>query len=146
VLLWSACMLAAEAYSRDLLRAFVGYDALLGDWRAEVARIERGHGARLPRLGKAAERNIDAALAPELRHNQAAGELAALSWAGRIAGAVYDWCAAAARYETPDRAVLETARRPGHAPAGDQPPGLADGARSRRRPQRAAQHAPAPRL
>jgi hypothetical protein len=109
VLLWSAYMLAAEAYSRDLPRAFVDYDALLGDWRAEVARIERGHGARLPRLGKAAERNIDAALTPELRHNQAAGEIAALGWTGRIAGAVYDWCAAAARDETPDRAVLETA-------------------------------------
>jgi len=33
VLLWSAYMLAAEAYTRDLPRAFVSYDGLLTDWR-----------------------------------------------------------------------------------------------------------------
>ena len=56
VLVWSAYMLAAEAYTRDLPRAFVGYDALLGDWRAEVARIEAAHGAPLPKLSEAVRR------------------------------------------------------------------------------------------
>src|SRR5882762_2529500 len=45
VLLWCAYMLAAEASSRDLPRAFVSYDGLLSDWRSEVARIESAHGA-----------------------------------------------------------------------------------------------------
>jgi len=109
VLLWSAYMLAAEAYSRDLPRAFVAYDQLLGDWRSQVARIEHAHGAALPALGEAAERGIEAALSPDLRHNQAVGELADLGWAGEIAGTVYDWFAAAARDETTDTAALEAA-------------------------------------
>lgn len=107
VLLWSAYMLAAEAYSRDLPRAFVAYDAMLADWRGEVARIERGHDAPLPKLGKAAALKIDAALTSELRHNRADGDLAALGWTGEIAAAVYDWCSAAARDDAPPAAVLD---------------------------------------
>jgi hypothetical protein len=109
VLVWSAYMLAAEAYSRDLPRAFVGYDQLLGNWRAEVARIELGHGAPLPKLGKSAEREIDAALTSDLRHNQAAGDLAELGWAGEIAAAIYDWFLAAASDAAPGPAPLEAA-------------------------------------
>ena len=37
VMVWCAYMLAAEAASRDLPRAFVDYDALLEDWRPQVA-------------------------------------------------------------------------------------------------------------
>ena len=107
VLLWSTYMLAAEAYSRDLPRAFVGYDSLLSDWRSEVARIERGHGAGLPKLGKGAARAIDAALTSELRHNRADGDLAALGWIGEIAAAIYDWFSAAARDEAPATTVLD---------------------------------------
>lgn len=109
VLLWSAYMLAAEAYSRDLPRAFVAYDQVLSDWRGEVVRIEQAHGAGLPKLGKSAEREIDAALTSELRHNRAEGELAGFGWAGEIAQAVYDWFAAAARDEAPGPAALEAA-------------------------------------
>jgi hypothetical protein len=100
-------MLAAEAYSRDLPRAFVGYDAMLADWRGEVARIERAHDAPLPKLGKAAALKIDAALTSELRHNRAEGDLAALGWTGEIAAAIYDWCSAAARDEAPPPAALD---------------------------------------
>jgi hypothetical protein len=109
LLVWSAYMLAAEAYSRDLPRAFVGYDQLLADWRGEIGRIERDHGAPLPKLGKAAANNIDAALTFDLRHSQAVGDLTDLGWTGEIARTVYDWFAASARDETPDRAALEAA-------------------------------------
>lgn len=109
VLLWSAYMLAAEAYSRDLPRAFVAYDQLLTDWRGEVARIEQAHAAALPKLDKRAEREIDAALTSELRHNRAEGELAKLGWAGEIAQTVYDWFAAAAGDAASDPAALEAA-------------------------------------
>ncbi len=109
ILLWSAYMLAAEAYSRELPRVFVDYDRLLDDWRGEVARIERAHGAPLPRLSSRAAQAIDAALTPELRHNRPAGELADLGWSGEIAAAVYAWCAAAARDEAPAPAPLQAA-------------------------------------
>lgn len=109
VLLWSAYMLAAEAYSRDLPRVFVDYDRMLADWRGEVARIERAHSAELPKLGKRASRAIDTALTSELRHNQAEGDLASLGWPGRMAQAVCDWMTAAARDEPRPTAPLEAA-------------------------------------
>ncbi len=109
VLLWTAYMLAAEAYSRDLPRAFVGYDALLADWRAETGRIEAALGAPLPALTPHAEKAIDRFLTPELRHNTGGGELAALGWAGELAAPVQAWFEAAAAGEQPDRAPLETA-------------------------------------
>ena len=46
VLIWTAYMLAAEAYTRDLPRAFVSYDGLLKNWRGEVAKIEAAHSVR----------------------------------------------------------------------------------------------------
>lgn len=90
VLLWATHMLAAEAYSRDLPRAFVGYDALLADWRRETARMEAELGEPLPALTEAAAAEIDAFLSPELRHNQGDGGLGGLGWAGALAGQVYD--------------------------------------------------------
>lgn len=111
VLVWTAYMLAAEAYTRDLPRAFVGYDALLADWRSEVARIEAAHGAPLPKMTQAAAKRIDGFLTPELRHNQGHDGLAALGWAGEIAGQVFDWFDAAARDTAPDPAALDAAAR-----------------------------------
>ncbi|MBW8812029.1 MAG: hypothetical protein JF588_01270 [Caulobacterales bacterium] len=109
VLIWSAYMLAAEAYARDLPCAVVGYDALLADWRAEVARIEAAHGAALPKLTPAAAKKIDAFLTPDLRHNAGAGALAELGWTGAIAQQVLDWFEARAAGGMPDRAPLEAA-------------------------------------
>jgi hypothetical protein len=106
VLLWAAYMLAAEAYSRDLPRAFVGYDALLADWRGEIARLEAAHAAPLPALTEAAAAEIDAFLTPELRHNAGDGDLAALGWAGVLAQQVFDALAGAAI----DRLALDAAR------------------------------------
>src|SRR5258706_7450016 len=90
VLLWSAYMLAAEAYTRDLPRAFVSYDGLLGDWRAEVGRIEAAHGAALPKMTDAAAKAVDRFLSPELRHNDGEAGLKELGWAGAIAAQVLD--------------------------------------------------------
>lgn len=109
VLVWSAYMLAAEAYTRDLPRAFVGYDALLADWRTEVSRIEAAHGAPLPKMTQAAGKKVDRFLTPDLRHNADEAGLSALGWAGGIAEAVHEWFVAAARDENPDRAALDEA-------------------------------------
>ncbi len=109
VLLWTAYMLAAEAYSRDLPRAFVGYDALLSDWRSEVKRIEAAHGAALPKMTEEAGKAIDAFLTPELRHNAAGGGLSDLGWAGELTRKVLDWFEAAAAGKAPDGKVLDEA-------------------------------------
>ncbi|RAK51939.1 hypothetical protein DJ017_19205 [Phenylobacterium soli] len=109
VLLWSAYMLAAEAYTRDLPRVFVDYDSLLADWRREVARIEAAHGAALPKLTEKAGKAIDAFLTPELRHNAGLGELSDLGWAGELTREVFDWFQAAAADRTPDTAPLARA-------------------------------------
>ena len=109
VLLWSAYMLAAEAYTRDLPRAFVSYDGLLGDWRAEVARIEAAHGAPLPDLSPRAGKAIDRFLTPELRHNGAEAGLKDLGWAGELAASVLAWFEAAATGAAPDAAALDQA-------------------------------------
>jgi hypothetical protein len=107
VLIWTAYMLAAEAYTRDLPRAFVSYDGLLGDWRAEVARIEAAHGAPLPKLTESAAKAIDRFLTPALRHNDAQDGLADLGWAGALAGRVLDWFQAASTGPAPRRAPLD---------------------------------------
>lgn len=109
VLLWSAYMLAAEAYTRDLPRAFVDYDALLLDWRREVARIEAAHGAALPKLTAKAAESIDGFLSPELRHNHAEGALESLGWTGALATEVFAWFRAAAADAAPDPGPLEAA-------------------------------------
>lgn len=110
LVLWSAYMLASEAYTRDLPRAFVGYDALLADWRAEVARMEDALGAPLPRLTAKAGKAIDGFLSPDLRHNAGDKALTGRDWPRVIAAQVYDWCAAAARGLSPDPAPLADAR------------------------------------
>lgn len=109
VLIWTAYMLAAEAYTRDLPRAFVSYDGLLGDWRAEVARIEAAHGAPLPKMTETAGKAIDRFLTPELRHNDADGGLKDLGWAGALAAQVLAWFEAAATGPAPPPAALEEA-------------------------------------
>lgn len=109
VLVWSAYMLAAEAYTRDLPRAFVGYDALLADWRAEVARIEAAHGAPLPKLTAKAATEIDGFLTADLRHNAVSDGLKRLGWAGEIAGDVFAWFQAKAAGRDPDQRLLDRA-------------------------------------
>ena len=116
VLVWTAYMLAAEAYTRDLPRAFVSYDGLLGDWRKAVTGIETAHGAPLPNLTPNAGAAIGAFLTTELRHNAAQGDLSALGWAGALAAQVLVWFEAAAAGGPPppaalDRAAAELARR-----------------------------------
>ncbi|HEY3695517.1 hypothetical protein [Phenylobacterium sp.] len=111
LLLWSAYMLAAEAYTRDLPRAFVAYDALLSDWRAELARMEAAHGAGLPPVGARAAKAIDRFLTTDLRHNTGEAGMTAYGWAGALTQGVYDWFADAAADRPADPTVLDAAGR-----------------------------------
>jgi hypothetical protein len=111
VLIWTAYMLAAEAYTRGLPRAFVSYDGLLHDWRAEVARIEAAHQAPLPKLTETAAKAIDRFLTPELRHNDSGTGLSDLGWAGALAAQAFAWFEAASTGPAPGPAGLEKAAR-----------------------------------
>jgi hypothetical protein len=110
VLLWTSYMLAAEAYTRDLPRVFVAYDAVLSDWKTQVKRIETAHGVALPRLTARAEKAIDGFLSPELRHNDGLGDLARIPHVGPLVRSVHDWFEAAARDERPSAEPLEAAQ------------------------------------
>ena len=109
VLVWTAYMLAAEAYTRGLPRAFVSYDGLLRDWRGEVARIEAAHGAALPKMTDAGAKAIGEFLSPELRHNAGDGGLSGLGWAGALTARVHDWFEAASTGQAPSPEALEAA-------------------------------------
>lgn len=109
VMVWMAYMLAAEAASRDLPRAFVDYDALLADWRTGLAAAETQLGEPLPGLTAAAAGRIDAFLSAELRRNEAGGDLSAFGEAGEMAAGVLSWFEAAARGAPPDRRPLDQA-------------------------------------
>nr|WP_246121003.1 glycosyltransferase [Luteimonas granuli] len=73
-LLWLRYMLEAERATRGVPRVFVAYEAVLRDWRAELARIrERGLGLAL-RPSAAAEAEVDAFLDGSLRNHRSAPE------------------------------------------------------------------------
>lgn len=110
VLLWVAYMVAAEAGSQDLPRAFVDYEALLLDWRRELARMEAALGAPMPKMSVTIAQQIDDFLTPELRHNVSQGDLKALGEVGEVAADVYAWFRASASGDLPDRRPLERAR------------------------------------
>lgn len=109
LLLWSAYMLAAEAYTRDLPRVFVDYDRMLADWRGEFARIESALGPGLPPLKASAIKAIDGFLTPDLRHNAAGPTLNAHGWVGELTASVQSWCAAAAIDQALSAQPLESA-------------------------------------
>lgn len=109
VLLWTTYMLAAAAYTRELPTVCVAYDALLADWRSQLARIEAVHG--LPaaglELGLNGDAGIDEFLSADLsHHNSPSGDLAELGWIGQMAADVHAWWLAAAADQDPDHAQL----------------------------------------
>lgn len=69
LLLWLQYFLAAERDTRGHPRAFVGYDALLRDWRVVVEQISRDLDLAFPRLGARAGAEIDEFLSRALRHH-----------------------------------------------------------------------------
>ncbi len=70
LLLWLDYLLSAERDSRGLPRSFVLFASLLEDWRAIVARVGAELGHPFPRLSRQAEAEVEAFLAPELRHQR----------------------------------------------------------------------------
>src|SRR5262249_16591950 len=69
-------------------------DALLGDWRTELARIEPVLG--LPEPSARAARAIDRFLTPGLRHNAGEADFDGYGWAGALTKTVHAWVVSAA--------------------------------------------------
>jgi hypothetical protein len=69
LLVWTRHVLEAEFCTRDLPRAFVAYEALLGDWRSVVDQCSKEIGLNLPRRSPKAERKVDLYLDRGLRRN-----------------------------------------------------------------------------
>jgi hypothetical protein len=69
LLVWTRHVLDAEFWTRDLPRAFIAYEALLGDWRSVVDQCSREIGLAFPRRSPKAERQVDIYLDRGLRRN-----------------------------------------------------------------------------
>jgi hypothetical protein len=69
LLVWTRHVLDAEFWTRDLPRAFIAYEALLGDWRSVVDRCSKEIGLAFPRRSPKAERQVDIYLDRGLRRN-----------------------------------------------------------------------------
>lgn len=89
LLLWASYMIAAVTNTHDLPRVFVGYDALLADWRGEAGRIEAALGCPSPARDPAAAAEADGFLTAELRHNPGGGDLRRYGWVGELAAEVH---------------------------------------------------------
>lgn len=122
MLLWLEHLIAAERDTRGRRRSFVGYDALLDDWRRVIGRIANDLDVRFPRVSLRAAAEVDAFLAGELRHH-AADPSEVLerqnvpAWVQRA----YEWALDAAAGERVDAELLdelESALRPAGAAFG----------------------------
>ncbi|MGH6848087.1 MAG: hypothetical protein ACREC0_11815 [Methylocella sp.] len=69
LLVWTRHVLEAEFWTRDLPRAFIAYEALLGDWRSVVDPCSKEIGLAFPRRSPKAERQVDIYLDRGLRRN-----------------------------------------------------------------------------
>lgn len=68
-LCWLRNVLDAEADTRDMRRAVVPYEQLIGDWRAQTAFLAARLGIELPLDGDEQQRQVDAFLRADLRHH-----------------------------------------------------------------------------
>ncbi len=107
LLLWSSYMIAAERDTRDAPRVFVSYDHLLGDWRANLSRIERELGVTLPGRTSTASVEADRFLTTELRHHAERVPLESHSSVWGPAKSLHAWFTAAAEGETPPNLAPE---------------------------------------
>ena len=67
--LWLCSMLCAEAYSRGVPRAAVGFDALIADWRSAYQPVAALTGAAIPSSDDALGQQIDSFINRSQRHH-----------------------------------------------------------------------------
>jgi hypothetical protein len=101
--LWLKYNLLAERQTRGMRRVFVEYANLLGNWRAEVARIS---GALSVGLDSRDDAAIDEFLKPDLRRQRDSGPITELGGTDWIS-ATYEAMHAAAQDEPVNAAALD---------------------------------------
>ena len=101
--LWLKYNLLAERHSRGLPRVFIEYSNFLGDWRAEVSRIEAALSIDLSLRDEAA---IDDFLSPDLQRQRRGARIAEV-FGERWISRVYAALSAAARDEPLDTSALD---------------------------------------
>jgi glycosyltransferase involved in cell wall biosynthesis/GT2 family glycosyltransferase/SAM-dependent methyltransferase len=69
--MWLQHVVLGELFTRDMARGFAAYDAVMSDWRAVSAKLQRELGLAWPRDAMRAGAEIDAFLGAELRHHTA---------------------------------------------------------------------------
>ena len=87
--IWLRYTLDAEAATRDMPRAVVGFEALMADWRGTMARAADGLGTPWPDLPPEAIAECDATLQPRLRHHVLPPPQRT-SWRGFLAREAYE--------------------------------------------------------
>lgn len=85
-LLWLRHILDAEHDSRNATRLFVRYSDMLMDWQSQAKRISDLLGIKWPRFSGSTMAEIEAYLAPELRHHTAQDASPSALSAGTIDG------------------------------------------------------------
>ena len=90
LLMWLRNVLDAEAESRQCNRAILRYEELLVDWHETATRIGRDLSISWPRQSAAATLEIDADLAPTLRHHVEADSRRLSSRSSRWVATTYD--------------------------------------------------------
>jgi len=101
--LWLRYNLEAELHTRGHRRAFVCFDALLRDWRGELARTARELAVTWPVPFDHAAAALDAFLDPSLRHHVAAAAPAADAGLAGLAHDAYAGLLALRDGDTPSR-------------------------------------------
>lgn len=87
--IWLRYTLDAEAATRRMPRAVVGFEALMGDWRGTMAKAAAGLGTPWPDLPPQAVAECDATLKPNLRHHVLAPPRRT-SWRGLLARETFE--------------------------------------------------------
>ena len=90
LLMWLRNVLDAETESRQRNRAFLRYEELLVDWQGTATKIGRDLGVAWPRQSVAAALEVDADLAPALRHHVEADSRVLSSTSSRWVATTYD--------------------------------------------------------
>ena len=90
LLMWLRNVLDAETESRQRNRAFLRYEELLADWQGTATKIGRDLGVAWPRQSVVAALEVDADLAPALRHHVEADSRVLSSRSSRWVATTYD--------------------------------------------------------
>jgi hypothetical protein len=108
LLLWLDHLISAERATRGQRRHFLAYEALLGDWRSALSRMQRDLELALPPMSREAEAEIDEFLDERLRHHdRSLDELKERTPIAEWVKTAYAWASEAAEGRDPSNEHLD---------------------------------------